>query len=178
MDRFVWKHQYFEKNCIKLTFSGCPINFTKVMYIAPSSGDILLNLNLLFKVMLRRFVVVFWCLEWEIWECCNFERLMEIHSNPLILYSQTGFKIISFSLKAQANKGSSTVFRSSLHYVKQCLLSRPGLKVHFSYTQHVAFYVRKHVYTLSSHINQCYQSIACFPPCKCWLSVFRECIRV
>ena len=35
-----------------------------------------------FKVIVRRFKVVFWCLEWE---CCTF-RFMKIHSNPPILY--------------------------------------------------------------------------------------------
>ena len=40
------------------------------MYIDPSSGHISLNfLNMPFKLILRRFEVVFWCLEWE---CCTF----------------------------------------------------------------------------------------------------------
>ena len=39
------------------------------MYIAPSSGHISLNFNMPFKLILRRFEVVFWCLEWE---CCTF----------------------------------------------------------------------------------------------------------
>ena len=37
---------YLRKNCIKLTFSGCPRKFYhRVMYIAPSSGHISLNFN-------------------------------------------------------------------------------------------------------------------------------------
>ena len=39
MKHFVWNHQYFEKNCIKLKFSGCHWKFHhRVIYIAPSSG--------------------------------------------------------------------------------------------------------------------------------------------
>ena len=40
----------------------------------------------LFRLILRRFEVVFslfWCLEWE---CCSFERIMEVHSNQPTLY--------------------------------------------------------------------------------------------
>ena len=40
-----------------------------------------------FKLILRRFQVVFWCLEWE---CCTFWKIAEIHLNPPILYY--GFK--------------------------------------------------------------------------------------
>ena len=36
--------------------------FHRVMYIAPSSGHISLNFNMPFKLILRRFDVVFWCL--------------------------------------------------------------------------------------------------------------------
>ena len=58
---------------IKLTFSGCPRKFYhRVMYIAPSSGHIALNCNMPFKLILRRFEVVFWCLEWE---CCTFWKI-------------------------------------------------------------------------------------------------------
>ena len=42
------------------------------MYIAPSSGHISLNLNMPFKLILRRFEVVFWCLKWE---CCTFWKI-------------------------------------------------------------------------------------------------------
>ena len=42
------------------------------MNIAPSRGHILLNLNLPFKLILRRFEVVFWCVEWE-W--CTFWKI-------------------------------------------------------------------------------------------------------
>ena len=43
------------------------------MYIAPSSGHISLNFNMPLKLFfLRRFEVVFWCLEWE---CCTFWKI-------------------------------------------------------------------------------------------------------
>ena len=42
------------------------------MYIAPSSGHKLLNLDLPFKLILRRCEVIFWCLEWE---CCTFKKI-------------------------------------------------------------------------------------------------------
>ena len=49
--------------------SGCPRKFYhRFMYIAPSSGELLPNFNLLFKGILRRFEVIFWCLKWE---CCK-----------------------------------------------------------------------------------------------------------
>ena len=63
----------FLRNCIKLTFLGCPRKFYhRGMYIAPSSGHISLNFNMLFKLILRRFEVVFSCLEWE---CCTFWKI-------------------------------------------------------------------------------------------------------
>ena len=49
-----------------------PRFYHRVMYKAPSTGHGLLNLNLPFKLMLRRFEVVFWCLEWE---CCTFGKI-------------------------------------------------------------------------------------------------------
>ena len=44
------------------------------VHIAPSSGKPLLNLNLPFKFILRRFGGVSWCLEWE---CCIFQKIDE-----------------------------------------------------------------------------------------------------
>ena len=58
------------------------------MYIAPSSGHISLNLNMPFKLILRRFEVFFFYVWSE--NAALFERLMGIHSNPPILYY--GFK--------------------------------------------------------------------------------------
>ena len=65
----------------------------RIMYISPSNGHISLNF-LPFKLILR-FEVVFLYLEWE----CTalFERLMEIHLNPRILYY--GFKVAVLSFK-------------------------------------------------------------------------------
>ena len=52
------------RSMIKLTLSGCPRKFYhRVIFIAPSSGHISLNLNVPFKLILRRSEVVFWCLE-------------------------------------------------------------------------------------------------------------------
>ena len=42
------------------------------MYVAPSSGHISFKCNMPFKLILRRFEVVFWCLEWE---CCTFWKI-------------------------------------------------------------------------------------------------------
>ena len=49
-----------------------PKFYDRVMYIAPSSGNISLNFNMPFKFILRSFEVVFWCLEWE---CCTFWKI-------------------------------------------------------------------------------------------------------
>ena len=59
----------FLRNGMKLTLLGCPQKFDhRVMYRAASSGHISLNFNMPFKFILRRFEVVFWCLEWD---CCT-----------------------------------------------------------------------------------------------------------
>ena len=44
------------------------------IHITPSRECSLLTLNLPFKVILRRFEVVSWCLEWE---CCTFQNIDE-----------------------------------------------------------------------------------------------------
>ena len=64
-----------------------PIFKHRLMYITPSSGHELMNLDLPFKLILRRFEVVS-----DIWSenAALSERLIEIHSNPPILYY--GFK--------------------------------------------------------------------------------------
>ena len=85
MNRLVWNHQYFEKIALNKNFwdasENFPIEF--IIYIAPSSGHILLVLNLPFKLIqggMRLFS--------DIWSenAALFERLLEIHSNPPILY--------------------------------------------------------------------------------------------
>ena len=48
--------------------------YHRVIYIVPSSGHSLVNLNIPFTLILRRFAVVFWCLEWE---CCTFQKTDE-----------------------------------------------------------------------------------------------------
>ena len=63
----------FLRKLHKTNFFGMPLQFYhRVMYIAPSSGHISLNLNMPFKLILRRFEVIFWCLEWE---CCTFWKI-------------------------------------------------------------------------------------------------------
>ena len=51
------------------TIFGIPLPdfYHRFVYIASSSDHSLLTLNLPFKVILRKFEVVFWCLEWEWW---------------------------------------------------------------------------------------------------------------
>ena len=74
----------FLRKLHKANISGCPRKFYhRVMYIAPSSGHISLNCNMPFKLIqggLRLFS--------DVWSenAALFERLMEIHSNPPILY--------------------------------------------------------------------------------------------
>ena len=52
------------KICKQNKFLGCPSEFYyKFMYIAPSGDHSLLTLNLPFQVILRRFEVVFCCLD-------------------------------------------------------------------------------------------------------------------
>ena len=47
------------------------------VHVAPSSGRALVNLSLPFELILRRFEVVFWCLEWE---CCKIDgNSLKIH---------------------------------------------------------------------------------------------------
>ena len=82
---FVWNCQYFEefenkliKKLIKFS-AGPQIFYHRCVYIAPSSDHSLLTSNLLFTVILRKFEVVFWCLEWE---CCTFQKIdlcIQIH---------------------------------------------------------------------------------------------------
>ena len=64
----------------------------RVMYIVPSSGHISLNSNMpLIKLILRMFEVNR-CFS-DVWSenAALFERLMEFHSNPAILYYMYGF---------------------------------------------------------------------------------------
>ena len=78
--------------------------------------------NMPFKLILRRFDVVFWCLEWEMLHL--FERLMEFHSNPPILYY--GFKnTLRIHLRLQSSLNSPNlghllssllVLRTSCHH--------------------------------------------------------------
>ena len=83
VNRFVWN---FVINILRKLhktdiFWDAPKTCT-IMYIDPSSGHSLLSLNLPFKLVLR-----------SVWSenAALFERLLEIHSNPPILYY--GFNI-------------------------------------------------------------------------------------
>ena len=79
----------FWENCI--LFLGCPRKFYhRVVYIAPSSGHESVNHNLPFELILRRFEVVFWYLEWN---CCTFKNIdgnSFKSTNTIILH---GFKV-------------------------------------------------------------------------------------
>ena len=86
MNCFVWNHLYFEKlqkTKTKKTFLGCPQELDhRFICIVLSNVHSLLNFNVPFKLIRRRFEVVSWCLEWE---CCIFFKRL-IHSNLPILY--------------------------------------------------------------------------------------------
>ena len=86
-------------------FWDAPENST-MMYIAPSSGHISLNFNRPFQLILRWFEVAFWCLGWSE-NAALFERLMEIHSNPPILYY--GFNTMILAQKFQDHKCYTTL---------------------------------------------------------------------
>ena len=75
------------------TFGLPKKTYHRVMYIATSSGHISLNFNILFKLILRRFEVVFWYLEWE---CCTFVRL--IRNPPILYYGFNGTAFLRRSL--------------------------------------------------------------------------------
>ena len=91
-ESFCQKPSIFWENCIKLTFSGSPQRFYhRFMYIAPSSGRDLMNLDLPFKLILRRFEVVFWYLNWE---CCTFWKFdgnSFKSTNTILLYGFNSF---------------------------------------------------------------------------------------
>ena len=88
--------------------SGCPQEFYHwVMYIALSSGHIFLNLNLPSKLILRRFEVVFWCLEWE-W--CTFWKIDGIHQ----IYQ---YYMYTMALKSIIK---SKVIHVQVHYCISC----------------------------------------------------------
>ena len=75
---FVWNHQYFEKiekyNIFVMPPPPPPQFYHRFMYIHTSSGESLPHINWLFKWIVRRFEVDFWCLEWE---CCTFWQIYE-----------------------------------------------------------------------------------------------------
>ena len=62
--------------------------YRRFMYIAPSSGEPLPNINWTCKWIVRRFEVVFWCLEWE---CCTLFK----STNTIFYY---GFTLNSLGL--------------------------------------------------------------------------------
>ena len=68
--KFAKKHNFFRDAGPQDYGDLCHI----FMYIAPSNDRSLLTLALPFKVIQRRFGVVFWCLEWE---CCTFQTSVE-----------------------------------------------------------------------------------------------------
>ena len=62
------------RNIYKNIIFGDPKNCIMFIYIAPSNDHSLLTLNLHFEVIVKRFEVVFWCLEWE---CYTFQNTDE-----------------------------------------------------------------------------------------------------
>ena len=69
----IYKTHLILKSLQKANISKCPQEvYQRFMYIAPSSDYSLLNHNVPFKVIPRRFEVVSWCLEWE---CCTFQKI-------------------------------------------------------------------------------------------------------
>ena len=77
VNRFVWNHPYFE-NIEKYNIFGMPPKFYHRfmnIHLPPSSVEPLPHINLPWnKWIVRRFEVVFWCLEWE---CCTFRKIYE-----------------------------------------------------------------------------------------------------
>ena len=71
---FVWNQQYFEKFAITKKEGGGGILqklYHIFMYIAPFSDHSLLTPNMPFKVILRKYEVVFW------WDYCTFQKIGE-----------------------------------------------------------------------------------------------------
>ena len=115
----------------KLQFLGCLRKFYhRVMYRAPSSGQISLNFNIPIKLILRKFAVVFWYLEWE---CCTFLKywckFIQIHKYyTMALLSGLSIEDARWSLpvqrlwfisrnenKGQLSSASSYAFERSSH---------------------------------------------------------------
>ena len=83
---------------LKQTFAGCPQEFYyRFMYIAPSSDHSMLTPHLPFNVILRKFEVVFWCLEWE---CCTFQKIYDFSS----FKSTNGFNVTSCKILLLAGR--------------------------------------------------------------------------
>ena len=117
LNRFVRNHPYFLENCIKLKFSGCPRKvFHTVMYIAPSRGHELWSLFCRLNWFSGGLRLLF-----NVWSenAPLFERLMEIHSNPPILYY--GFNIPSDLLCTKSPlRGSQQQERTMDYPTHQC----------------------------------------------------------
>ena len=52
-------------------------NRFKYIHVASSSGCLLLNLNVVFKLIIRRFEAVLRCLEWECFTFFGIENTMD-----------------------------------------------------------------------------------------------------
>ena len=112
-------------------FGMLPKNFPyRFMYIAPSNGGhSLLNLNLPFVLILRRFEVVFWCLDWE---CCTFKRSYRkfIQISDIILHTIT-------ALNCDSGTRYDEIYISKIkwhdHRLKQTLKINARLAFHTNY---------------------------------------------
>ena len=102
---FVWNHQYFAKFAIKQTFCGggggdggnCNRFTCTCMYIAPSSACSLPTHNMPFKVILRRFDVVY-DVKRENTALSNIEWWKFISNPPISYYN--GFKCFLSELRS------------------------------------------------------------------------------
>ena len=81
------------RNLQKQTFLGCPREFCHMfIYIAPSRGHSLLTPSLPFKVILRRFEVVFWCLEWDcVADWWKFIQIHQYYTTALMKWADFSF---------------------------------------------------------------------------------------
>ena len=100
----------------------CPQKFyhTRFMYISPSSGHSLLNLNLPFKFIPRWFEVVFWCLE----NAAPFKRLMSDENSFISTNQYCGFNLnfhryICHDLKLKVTVLSCSILNPFIRRVRE-----------------------------------------------------------
>ena len=84
----------------KTNIFGMPSKILPSSYVlSPSSGHVSLNCNMPFELILRRFEVVFWCLECE---CCTFwkiDKFIQIHQWTISTMALNWTHFCEFGLK-------------------------------------------------------------------------------